>query len=144
MLSVQRTFDVDRPVAEVFAYLSDFTNTEHWDPGTVTTTRTDDGPLGQGSRFHNVSEFRGRQTELEYELTTYEPTGHLVFTGNNKTVTSTDDLTLAANAGGTTITYRAFFDFHGVAKLAAPLLKRGFEKIADETVVQMRGTLEKI
>ncbi len=142
MLSVQRTFEVAAPLDQVFAFLSDFTNTEQWDPGTVTTTRADNGPLEVGASFHNVSEFRGRRTELEYRLERFEPGERLTFVGKNKTVTATDDLSFRAADGHTSITYRAHFDFHGLARLAEPLLKSGFEKIADKTIAQMRATLE--
>ncbi|PZS29745.1 MAG: polyketide cyclase [Pseudonocardiales bacterium] len=144
MITVERTVDVARPVATVFTYLADFTHTEQWDPGTVRTTRTDDGPLGVGSRFHNVSEFRGRRTELDYEVKRFDQDEHLTFTGTNKTVTATDDLALRATGTGTQITYRAHFTFKRWARLAEPLLRFGFGKIADETVAQLQATLEKL
>jgi carbon monoxide dehydrogenase subunit G len=144
MLTVERTFTVDRPIETVFDYLADFTHTEAWDPGTVSTTRVDSGPLQPGARFHNVSTFRGRRTELEYELTTFDPRSHLTFTGNNKTVTSVDDLSFRPSGAGTEIHYAAHFDFHGVAKLAAPLLKKAFDSLADETVEQLTGVLEQL
>jgi carbon monoxide dehydrogenase subunit G len=143
MITVERRFEVNRPVRFVFAFLSDFTNTNQWDPGTVHTTRTDTGPLGVGSTFHNVSQFRGRQTELDYSMVRLEPNRHLTFTGTNSTVTATDDLTFAPSASeGTLITYRAHFSFKGIYRLAEPFLRKGFEPIADETVAQLAGVLE--
>lgn len=40
----------------VFAYLSDFTTTEQWEPGTVRTTRVS-GDGGVGTRYANTSRF---------------------------------------------------------------------------------------
>ena len=74
-------------------------------------------------RFHNVSQFRGRETELEYRLTRLEPVRRLTFVGENKTVTSTDDMRLTSTATGTAIHYQARFAFKGVAKLASPFLR---------------------
>jgi carbon monoxide dehydrogenase subunit G len=142
MITVERTFIVDRPARVVFAYLEDFTNTEQWDPGTVSCTRTDSGPLEVGAKFHNVSKFRGKESELEYELTASDPDTHLIFVGKNSTVTSTDDITMRADGERTSLTYHAQFEFHGLAKLAQPLLGSTFEKLADDTVVQMTRTLE--
>lgn len=145
MISVERVLTVSKPPAAVFAYLLDFTNTETWDPGTVTTVRTDGGPLREGSTFHNTSQFRGRRTELDYRLITCDQDAHLVFTGDNTTVEATDDLSLAPDAdGGTIITYRARFRFKRLARLAEPFLRRGFEPIADDTVRQLQATLESI
>lgn len=142
MITVERRVEVARPIGDVFAYLADFANTEHWDPGTVSTTRADDGPLGVGARFHNVSEFRGRRTELEYEIKRFDRNQHLTFTGDNRTVTATDDMAFRSTASGTHITYRAYFRFKRWARLAEPLLKPGLDKIADDTVAQLRATLE--
>jgi hypothetical protein len=36
-MKVQRTIVVDKPLEAVFGYLSDFTTTTEWDPGTVVT-----------------------------------------------------------------------------------------------------------
>lgn len=142
MITVQRSLDIDRPVEVVFAFLSDFAHTEQWDPGTVTTTRADTGPLGVGARYHNVSEFRGRRTELQYRVMRFDRNEHLTFTGENKTVTATDDMAFRATAAGTSLTYHAHFSFKRWARLAEPLLRPGFNKIADETIAQLRATLE--
>ncbi len=144
MLMVQRTFPVNRPVEAVFDYLTDFTNAEHWDPGTVTCSQTTPGAIGVGTHFHNVSQFRGRKTELDYVLKTLERGSRLVFVGTNKTVTSTDDMTFAPTAGGVSITYTARFEFHGLARLAEPFLKKTFNTIADETVTTMTATLSTV
>ena len=50
----------------VFDYLSDFTHTNEWDPGTVETRRTS-GDGGVGTTYANTSEFMGRRSELTYE-----------------------------------------------------------------------------
>lgn len=144
MITVERTVEVDRPISAVFTYLSDFTHTEAWDPGTVTTTRIDDGPLRVGSTFHNTSQFRKRRTELDYRIVRLDTDSHLTFTGVNKTVEATDDMTLRADGDRTVITYRAHFAFKGLARLAEPFLRRGFEPIADDTVAQLMRTLEAV
>ena len=120
----------------------DFTHTEQWDPGTVSTTRTDDGPLREGTTFHNVSEFRGRRTELDYRIEVLERDARLVFAGRNRTVEATDDMTFTARGEATLITYRATFHFKGIARLAEPFLRGGFDSLADETVAQLTATLE--
>ena len=123
MITVERRVQTDSALPVVFAYLSDFTHTEQWDPGTVRTTRTDEGELGVGATFHNVSTFRGRQTELDYCVVRYDPDEHLTFTGVNKTVEATDDMSFGETGadddsepeGGTVVTYRAHFAFSGWA-----------------------------
>ncbi|HEX7307975.1 SRPBCC family protein [Lentzea sp.] len=133
-VDVERTFTVASPPEGVVEYLRDFSRTEQWDPGTVSCSRLDDGPVGVGSRWRNVSMFLGRKTELVYELTRDEPTG-LQFVGRNDTATATDDITVTAGAtpGTARITYHAHLEFTGLAKLGAPVAKLALEKLGNDT-----------
>lgn len=143
MVQVERTVKVAVPVSRVAEYLADFAHTEEWDPGTVSCTRTDAGPVATGARWHNVSEFRGKRTELDYRLTRLDE-GRVTFVGENKTATSTDDFTLVPDGAGTEVRYQATIDFHGVAKLAGPFLKREFERLGDEVAPKLRDALGKL
>ena len=146
MVSVERSFVVLKPRAVVLEYLKDFAHAEEWDPGTQSCTRTDTGSIGVGSTWHNVSQFWGRSTELEYRLAALEA-GRLTFVGENRTATSTDDITLdeaGVDKDQTRITYRADVEFRGIAKLAGPLLQRTFERLADETREQMKRKINSL
>jgi uncharacterized protein YndB with AHSA1/START domain len=154
-MEIERSVTVAHPVDRVFAYLSDFTNTEEWDPGTVHTERVA-GEGGVGSRYRNTSTFLGRKTELDYLVTELVPEEKLALRGENATVVAHDTMTFvrtvlggasgngaggAGGAGGTTVTYRAEFEFKGVVKLVAPLLAPAFKKLGDEAQQGLRDAL---
>lgn len=140
-MEIVRTVRTPRPVGDVFAYLADFTTTEEWDPGTVSTTLTS-GDGGVGTRYHNISRFLGRQTELDYVVTEHDPPGRLVLRGENRTVVAHDTMTLAAAPdGGTEVTYRARLDVKGWARLAAPVLALAFRRLGDKAASSMRSAL---
>ena len=95
------------------------------------------GPIAVGSTWHNVSVFRGKETELTYRLVGREA-GRLVFEGTNKSATSTDDMSFEAlPAGGSRITYQANIEFHGLIKLVGWAVQGQFDKLGDLTQVQM-------
>jgi carbon monoxide dehydrogenase subunit G len=142
-MHVERTFTVPRPVDAVFDYLSDFTSTNDWDPGTVETRRTG-GDGGVGTTYHNVSEFAGRRTELAYETVAHERPTTVQFQGRNKQATTRDTMTFTPSGSGTgtTIHYRADFDFGRLVNLVAPLLlRRKLEKLADEVQAEMERVI---
>ncbi|GAB3144626.1 SRPBCC family protein [Amycolatopsis stemonae] len=143
MVQVERTITVRTPVERVAAYLADFAHTEEWDPGTVSCTRTGDGPIVVGAEWHNVSEFRGRRTELDYRLTR-RAASRVTFVGENKTATSTDDFGLSAGPDGTTVRYRATIVFHGWAKPAGLLFRGEFERLGDALVPELTRALENL
>lgn len=68
MVDVERTVTVDKPIATVWAYLSDFSTSEQWDPPSVSTTRTS-GDGGVGTVYQNTSKLLGAQTEVTYTVT---------------------------------------------------------------------------
>jgi len=146
---IVRTVTVEHPVDRVFAYLSDFTNTTEWDPGTVRTERVA-GEGDVGTRYHNTSKFLGRETEIDYLVTEHVPCEKVVLRGENTTVVAHDSMTfvrtvLGAGRGeGTTVTYRADFEFKGLAKLVAPLLGPAFKKLGDEAEQGLRDALGRL
>ncbi|VXA95685.1 SRPBCC family protein [Nocardioides sp. AX2bis] len=140
-MHVERRFTVHRPVEEVFTYFADFTTTQEWDPGTVTTTRLA-GDGGLGTTWANTSEFLGRRVELVYETVTHRPPNEVELRGRNGRTTATDHLWFRADGGGTAVHYRATFDFSFPLKLVVPLvIRRRVEALADETVEQIRRSL---
>ncbi|SDL95996.1 Carbon monoxide dehydrogenase subunit G [Lentzea albidocapillata subsp. violacea] len=133
-VDVERTFTVASTPEGVIEYLRDFSRAEQWDPGTVSCTRLDDGPVEVGSRWRNVSSFLGRRTELVYELTRADASG-LQFVGRNDTATSTDDISITAGdtPGTARIAYHAHVEFNGLAKFGAPVAKLALEKLGTGT-----------
>lgn len=142
-MHVERTFTVTRPIEEVFAFLADFTSTEEWDPGTVTTTRTG-GDGGLGTTYANTSRFMGRRVTLTYETITYDRPTRVEFRGVNKSATAIDSFAFSSlsTGAGTSIDYRADFDFGFLGNLVVPLfIRRRLDAVAEETIEQMKRAL---
>ena len=141
MPSVSRTFTVTPPPQVVLDYLADFSHAEQWDPGTESCTRNGEGPVQVGTTWDNTSKIAGVSTELTYTLEELT-SDKVVLVGRNDTATSTDTITVTPAAGsGSEITYRADLEFHGAAKLGAPIAKLVFEKIGSDTEKQMTEVL---
>ena len=142
-MHIERSVSVDRDLEKVFDYLKDFTHTEEWDPGTVTTTR-ESGDGGVGTRYLNTSRFLGRETQLVYTVTELVPNQRLVLRGENDSVVATDTMTFAGDGDRTTVTYHADFDFQGAAKLAAPLLAPALKSLGDKAEKGLRDALNRL
>ena len=144
MTSIERSVTVDRPLASVFAYLSDFTTTNEWDPGTVRTTRVS-GDGSVGTEYHNVSAFAGRRTELTYVVERLEENRLFSLRGENKAVVAHDTMRFRATDAGTEVTYRAEFELKGrLVRYAAPLLAPAFKKLGDDAEKGLRKALERL
>ena len=142
-VTIERTVVVDRPLSQVFDYLSDFTTTNEWDPGTVKTVRVS-GDGGVGTAYRNTSKFAGRETELTYVVEKIEPHALFALRGENKTVVARDTMTFRETPSGTSVTYRGDFDFKGLARFSEPLVKPFLTKLFDEGAQGIREALERL
>ena len=142
-MKLQRTVETKAAPAVVFAYLSDFTHTNEWDPGTVHTELTS-GDGGVGTKYHNVSKFMGRETELTYEVVQHQPDYRFALRGENSSVIANDTMEISRSGEGSTVTYTADFEFKGIGKLVAPLLKPALKKLGDEAETGLREALGKL
>ena len=142
-MRLRKIVTVEKPVDKVFAYLSDFTTTTEWDPGTVRTVRTS-GDGGFGTEYLNTSKFAGRQTQLTYVVEDLVTNRHIALRGENKTVIAQDTLAFREVAGGTEVTYTADFTFKGIARIAAPFLGPALKRLGDEAEAGMAAALARL
>lgn len=142
-MQLQRTVVTPAGPQQVFDYLSDFTTTTEWDPGTVVTTLIQ-GDGGVGTTYHNRSKSLGRESELTYTVTELAPLTRLALRGANKTVTAQDTMTMKPAGSGTEVTYTVDFEFKGVAKFVAPLLRPALKKLGDEAEEGLAEALGKL
>lgn len=133
-MKIRRTITVPGvPPRDVFTYLSDFTTSEQWDPGTLETTLVE-GDGGVGSRYRNRSVFRGKETELTYVTLDLQPDRLVVMRGENSSVIAVDTMSISPqrDGAGTVLVYEADFTFTGLAKLATPFLRGPLTQLGDD------------
>ncbi len=142
-MRLQKTVVVDKPLDTVFGYLSDFTTTTEWDPGTVLTVNQH-GDGGAGTTYLNTSTFLGRQTQLTYVVREFVPVQRVQLRGENKTVIAIDTMSFRSVDGGTEVTYTAEFTVKGPSRLLAPLLRPAFERLGTKAQTGMRDALNRL
>ena len=142
-MKLLKTVVAGKPLDAVFGYLSDFTTTTDWDPGTVTTVRRH-GNGGVGTTYLNTSTFLGRRTQLTYVVEELVDQQLIQLRGENKTVIAVDTLTFRPVASGTEVTYAAGFTFKGLSRIVAPLLKPAFERLGNKAEAGLRTALNRL
>jgi len=137
---LSKTLKSKKSAEELFAYFSDFTTTNEWDPNTVKTTKLS-GDGGIGTKYANTSSFNGRESSLVYEVIEYQPNSIIRLRGENKSLTAVDTMKVEELNGERQFTYEARFRFKGIAKIAAPFLKKAFDKLAADAETGLRKVL---
>lgn len=139
--TVERTIRTSTSAEEVFPYLADFRNATEWDAGTVSCERVS-GDGGPGTTYRNVSKFAGNTVELEY--TTEEVQApRFVIVGRNATTTSHDTITVRPDGTGAEVTYRADFEFTGLARFLGPVMTPLLGRLGDRTAAQLKEALDR-
>lgn len=111
MPETTETITVDRPIADVFTRVADFSDLAEWDPTFDSSRRTDDGPLGLGSSFQVRGSTAGQELDLVLTITEYDPPRRVVFSGKGEGIDTTERVEVApTDGGGSEVTYHSAFE----------------------------------
>jgi uncharacterized protein YndB with AHSA1/START domain len=73
MARIEINLVINRPVEEVFVFISNAENLPRWRATNLETRKTSEGPLAVGSTFKGRFTFLGRQFDGNLRTTEYEP-----------------------------------------------------------------------
>ena len=142
MIKAEQTVVIDRPIDEVFAYVTDQTNTPNWQAGLVEAKRTTASPIGVGTKHTFVRSFMGRRMEASNEYVAYEPGRIITFKTISGPVPLEASYLFEPVAGGTHLTSKIAMDAKGLVSLAEPLIARSLRREMDAAFVALKGLLE--
>ena len=142
MTLIQEMLEVARPLDDVFAFVGDFANTKHWDPGVAEARKITEGPVRSGTRFELEVVFNGRRLPMTYEIETWDRPNRVVLRGEGSTVRALDDIRFEHVPGGTQIHYSADLRLKGPLRLLEPLLRKRFDETGRAAMAGMRRALQ--
>jgi uncharacterized protein YndB with AHSA1/START domain len=117
----EETITIDRPIYQVFSYLSDVERHPQWVSSVLATTKTSDGPMGLGATFTEAGKTLGRQLEVSWEITAYEPPHTIQQRMRMDPTQVLLTVTLEAITGGTKVTIVEEGEMRGIVTLRADL-----------------------
>ena len=142
MVTNEKIITINRPVEEVFAYVSDLPSGPEWQPGLVEVRRITEGPEGVGTQYNGVRNFMGRKMESIIEYTTYEPNKKLVFKSISGSTPLVQTFLFEPTTGGTRLTARLELQTSGLMGLAKPLIASGLRREIDSNYDNLKNMLE--
>ena len=137
---------LDTPLSRerAFAFVADFANADRWDPGTATSERVGDGPVGVGARYRLGVRAAGRVVPMDYVITSYEPNERVVLRGTGRGIQATDEIRFTDDPGGTRIAYTADIRLTGLLRPAGWLAGPALRRIGHEARAGMERTLNSL
>ncbi len=143
-MKIEYSILINRPIEDVFAYVSNVENWPQWISGASETKQTSPGPMGVGTTFTQVSHYLGRQFEVNARVTEYEPNRKFAVVNDGKPVPYGNTITLEWAGGSTRLhnVLTASGDVGGLFKLAEPIMERMFRRQFEKDHENLKDLLE--
>lgn len=139
------TTEIDRPIAEVFAFLANGENDPKFSPRVQHIEKTTDGPTAVGTVYASTVKDAGLKTKREFKITEFEAPTRIRWTEISKNV-------VTASEGGydlepisdTKTRLRVFnvLEGHGIGKLLAGFALSAARKDADAFANRIKTAVE--
>jgi hypothetical protein len=133
---------INRPVNEVFAFVSDHSNDKLWKPFVTESRQISMGPIGVGTRFEIVTVAGKYRRAGEVEVLEIEPPHWYVYRANDQVFPFVGRLTFSAVTSGTRIRGQVEFQAQGIWKLLSPLPRLFFRSQTKRTFLRLKKVIE--
>jgi carbon monoxide dehydrogenase subunit G len=141
MINVEKSVLINKPVAEVFEFVSNNDNTTKWQGG-VEGIIPEGPPNVVGSRYTEVRKFMGQEMKSTLEITAFEQNARWAAKVIKGPVPFEVTATFEPSGAGTKMTMRVDGEPKGFFKVAEGMLKGQLEKSLEEDANRLKGILE--
>jgi uncharacterized protein YndB with AHSA1/START domain len=141
MIQHEVTIHLNRPVDQVFAFLADTGKVSTWQSSLIKLEALTEGPLRLGSRFREIRRLGRRDSEIQGQVTAFEPNKRL----ETKTTTKPEVMvsySFEPENGGTRLRYKFILLSSGMMRLLEPLIARSIKKESESDFETLKRILE--
>jgi uncharacterized membrane protein len=141
MIQHEVSLQVNRPVEQVFSYVTDTRNLPAWQSNLVEVEQLTEGPLRPGVQIREVRRLGKRPSENRAEIQAFEPNKRLALkTTTQPQVTVTYEFEPDNN--GTHLRYTFRMLTSGLMRLFEPLIAGAIQKQSDGDFERLKHILE--
>jgi uncharacterized protein YndB with AHSA1/START domain len=141
MIQHEVTIHLNRPVEQVFAFLMDTSKLSTWQSNLIKTEQITAEPLQAGSRFREVRRLGRKESEIQGEITAFEPNKRF----ETKTLTKpqvTVSYSFEKEDGGTRLKQRFVMLTSGFMRLLEPMIASSIKKESESDFETLKRILE--
>ncbi len=139
MIEAHGSTTIERPAADVFAYLADARNEPRWLPGAERVDKVTPDEVGAGTRFEGTY---ARAGTVSLELVEFAPPRRLTFRARSRIVEFDDAVELTEKDGRTHLRARMTARPRGIMRLAEPLMARTMRSQFEANWAHLKTALE--
>jgi uncharacterized membrane protein len=142
MITLELGILIDRPVPEVFHYVTDLTNIPRWQTTVSSIQPTENRPIGVGSTYKVSAEMIGRKIEGLLVIREYEPDSKFGYEMKSGPTTIQAVINFKPAGTGTKITLSGQAEPEGVLKVAEGALQGQVKAQMEKNLTNLKKVLE--
>ncbi len=142
MIKVKHSVVIDRPLAEVFTYVTDIEKMPVWSSEVEKAWKTSEGPMGKGTTASSVAKLLGRRVENTVEVTEYELNRKYFLKPTSGPVTGDIEFHFESLAGGTKVSIALEAETGAFFKLGEPIVNRMLQRQYETNAATLKDLLE--
>jgi carbon monoxide dehydrogenase subunit G len=141
MINVEVSVMINRPLAEVFAVLSNLENNMRWRSGMIAAEKTSTGPINVGTTYRIINSIFGRRIEGEAVVSEYN-LNQKYATINKSGLPIETKRTFEPVNGGTKVTFAVKAELSGFFNIAKPVLEMIGKRRLESDAVKAKELIE--
>jgi uncharacterized membrane protein len=142
MINVEKSIIIQRPVEEVFNYVSNLTHSAEWQNGLTEVRQITEQPLGVGTRYALVRTFMGRKMEANNEITEFTLGVKVAFKTISGPIPLEASYQFEPAEMGTKLTSKIEMQPKGFVSLAEPLISASLQRDVEASLNVLKNMLE--
>jgi NAD(P)-dependent dehydrogenase (short-subunit alcohol dehydrogenase family) len=140
LIVLDESIEVDRPLEEVFAYVSEFSRIEEWDPAVARGHKLTPGAPAKGSEYR-IDMKAG--FSLHYRIIELEAKKRMLMTVDSRLFTAREEILFSTTGSGATrVRYIAQFDFPKPLAAVSRLYPAGMDRVGKNAMNGLKQALE--
>jgi len=141
MIRIQASMTVNRPLEEVFRFMTNHQNALRWQSGLLEARVTND-VVGVGKTWVDVVQVLGQRIEIASELTEFEPLRAVGFKSTSGPIPLEGRYAFEPDGAGTKVTFTLQGEAGGFFKLAEPIVARSTQRQWETNLANLKDLLE--
>ena len=142
MINLELGTLIDRPIKDVFTFVSDPNNMSKWNSAVVSIQQLTLGEVGVGTKFKTVGEAMGRRLEGEMQVQTFEPDTKCGFQLQAGPMQMNLTMSFKTVGTGTKLNLNVQGNPAGVFKLAEGLMTGQVKSLMEGNLTKLKSVLE--
>ena len=142
MPEIKMSIAINRPLEEVFAFISNFENNLKWQSTLVEAKKISEGSRGVGTTYQAVTTILGRRINTEQEITEYEPNRKVARKTKSGPFPFEVEVEFERTKSGTRVNAAVDGEPLGFFKLADSLLERAIKRQFESDLANLKDMME--